>query len=207
MNPFKRHEEPKPPPPAPADTEPKPAGGDTPEPFSIVDETAALIEQLQHEAERLRAERDQAATERDRAVADWKRAMADFQNFQRRAAGNEHSAREQAVRGVLHSILPLVDHFDVALSLNPDASSAKQVIDGVSMIKDELLRALTVHGVQVIRPGRNDPFDPNQHKAIVQQPAEGVEAGNVVQTLRLGYALEGRVLRPAEVMVATGSEG
>ncbi len=172
-----------------------------------VDETAALIEQLEREVAALRAERDAAAGERDQAQAAWKHALADFQNFQRRAAQNEQTARDQAVRGVLHSILPVIDHFEMALTLNPEASSARQVMDGVSMIKGELLRAISLHGVQVINPQAGEPFDAGKHKAIAQQPAPGVAAGHVAHTARIGYALEGRVIRPAEVLVAAEEPG
>jgi molecular chaperone GrpE len=203
MNPFKRKDESKPDP----ETGPIPA-----DPGSMadgVDETAALIDQLERQLDTLRQERDAAVSERDQAQAAWKHAMADFQNFQRRSVQNEQSAREQAVRSVLHSILPVVDHFEMALALNPEASTARQVIDGVSMIKDELLRAVSLHGVQVIKPARGEAFDASRHKAIAQQPAvpADVSAGNVLMAVRVGYEMDGRVIRPAEVIVASAGGG
>lgn len=159
------------------------------------DQTAALIDQLQADVAKFAAERDQA-------VAAYKQSLAEFANYQRRALTSEQQAREQAVRKTLESIIPVMDHFELALAQNPETATAKSVIDGVSMIKDELLRALSAQGVEAIRPGAGEAFDANRHKAIVQQPAEGVEPGAVVQTLRTGFMLGGRVIRPAEVIVA-----
>lgn len=159
------------------------------------DQTAALIDQLQAELSQVRAERDTAQ-------AAYKQSLADFANFQRRSLLSEQQAREQAVRRVLESIIPVVDHFEMALSQNPETATAKSVIDGVSMIKDELLRVLAGQGVVIIKPAAGDEFDAVRHKAIVQQAAEGVEPGRVVLTVRQGFAFEGRVVRPAEVIVA-----
>jgi molecular chaperone GrpE len=215
MNPFKRKDE--------SSKTPSPAGGAGDESLGGaeggggsggdmsggegVDETAALIDQLQAEIEGLRADQLRLTRERDEAQAAWKHALADFQNFQRRASQNEQTAREQGVRGVLHSVVPVVDHFEMALSLNPEASTAKQVIDGVSMIKDELVRALELHGVRAIRPAPGEAFDASAHKAIGQQPVPGVQPGSVALTVRIGYMLDGRVVRPAEVLVAAEPGG
>ncbi|MGD9690771.1 MAG: nucleotide exchange factor GrpE [Phycisphaerales bacterium] len=165
------------------------AGADGP------DETAALIEQLDQQIVRLTAERDEA-------VAAHKHALADFQNYQRRAWQNEQQAREQATRGVLGSIISVVDHFDMALNQDPAKTTAGAIIAGVTMIKDELLTALTAHGVGIIRPARGDAFDPTRHEAVMQQPGEGVEAGHIVSLARLGYTVNERVVRPAQVIVA-----
>jgi molecular chaperone GrpE len=145
--------------------------------------------------ERLRAERDELNDK-------YLRALAEFQNYQRRAFNNEKEARQQGVSSVLNSILPVMDHFDMALTLDPAKASAQQVIDGVKVIRAELLRALQSAGVGVINPGSNDEFDPGQHQAIMQQPAAGVEPGHIVSTFQPGYTLGERVVRPAKVVVA-----
>jgi molecular chaperone GrpE len=79
-------------------------------------------------------------------------------------------------------------------------------VSGLRVIRDELMRVLQSLGVGVLSPARNDEFVPGRHEAVVQQSAEGVEPGRIVQTLQAGYTLSGptgdRVLRPAKVMVA-----
>lgn len=159
------------------------------------DETAALIEELQKQISDL-------AKARDEAQGAYTRTLADYSNSQRRALSNEQQAREQGVRGVLMSIMPVVDHFELALSQDPERASAKDVIDGVAMIKDELLRALAAQGIGLIRPGKGEPFDPTRHEAVLQQQVEGVAPGHVVMTLRIGYTLNDRIVRPAQVAVA-----
>ncbi|MFN0011362.1 MAG: nucleotide exchange factor GrpE [Phycisphaerales bacterium] len=206
MNPFKRNK-PEPDPADPRGAEPGAAGSAPADPsaadaaarLDTVDETAALIDDLS-----LRV--DALTRERDAAQEAHKRALAEFQNYQRRSLTNEQQAREFGVRGVLQSVMPVVDHFDMALGLDAEKTTAKQVMGGVAMIKDELLRVLGAHGVAVIRPAPGDAFDPNQHEAIVHVPASTVGDGCVVATLRLGYSLSGRVVRPAQVSIAKGAE-
>ncbi len=191
MNPFRS--KPKPDQPDPKG-EPSPASEDG----HGVDETAALIEQLDQQVARLTSERDEA-------LDAHKRALADYQNYQRRALQNEQWAREQALRGVLSSVMTVLDHFDMALSQDPAKTTTGSIIQGVSMIKNELLMAVQAHGVGLIRPSRNEVFDPQRHEAIMQQsPAGGspVEPGHIVSTLRIGYTVNDRIVRPAQVSVA-----
>ncbi|MBA4120099.1 MAG: nucleotide exchange factor GrpE [Isosphaera sp.] len=202
MNPFRRHN------PAPDEPE-RPAEASAPgpaEPSADPDQTAALIDALQADAQRLQKEAEELRAQRDSATEGHKRALADFQNFQRRSAINEREAREQGVRDVLHGVMNVVDHCDMALSQGQEQTTVAAVIQGVSIIRDELLRALQLRGVGVIRPERGEAFDPAVHKAIAQQPAQGVEAGAVLATLRVGFSLDGRLVRPAEVMVAMAGD-
>jgi molecular chaperone GrpE len=142
------------------------------------------------------------AEERIRAM----RLMADFQNFQRRATSNERVARAQGISAVVTSVVPVIDHFDLALAQDPSKASVQQIVEGVKVIREELLRVLTRHGVQVVSPVQNDVFVPGKHEAIMQMPAEGVASGHVAQTFQPGFVLrEGEqefVLRPAKVAVA-----
>lgn len=184
----------------PSEPHAHPAAPAAPDAAQGPDETAALLDDLQRQVAELTKARDEAQDA-------YTRVLADYSNSQRRAGSNEQQAREQGIRGVLLSVMPVVDHFDLALCQDPDKASAKHVIDGVAMIKDELLRALTAHGIGLVRPGRNDAFDPNRHEAVVQQSAEGVEPGHVVATLRIGYTLNDRIVRPAQVSVAPAVGG
>jgi molecular chaperone GrpE len=130
------------------------------------------------------------------------RARADFQNYQRRAITNERDAREWGAAGVLESMVSVIDHFDVALSQDPEKSSAASIIDGVKLIKGEMIRALKDHGVTAIEPGVGDELDPGRHEAIGHRATEGVEPGRVSMVMQVGYAMGDRVLRPAKVFVA-----
>lgn len=130
-----------------------------------------------------------------------KRTMADFQNYQRRAMQNEHEARRQGVSAVVMSVVPVIDHFDLALNQKADGAAAG-ILEGVKVIRAELIRALERQGVTVINPPVNEAFDPTRHEAIMQQGGDGVDPGHISATLQPGFELGDRVIRSAKVAVA-----
>ena len=136
------------------------------------------------------------------------RLMADFQNYQRRALQNEVVAKQQGIASVAMTLTTVVDHFDTALSQTSASASPEQILAGLKLIRDELVKGLAQHGVTSISPAPNDLFEPGRHEAVMQQKAQGVDPGHVVTTFQAGYALSGsggvpeRVLRPAKVVVA-----
>lgn len=145
----------------------------------------------------------QLTAELDDAKARALRLMADYQNFQRRSHLNEDVAKQQGIASVVSSVVPVLDHFDLALMQDPSKASAEQIIAGVRVIREELLKALAQRGVGVIAPQPNDEFNPGRHEAVMQQPADGIFPGHIVQCYQLGYTLgPERVLRPAKVVVA-----
>jgi molecular chaperone GrpE len=149
--------------------------------------------------------RDALARERDDLADKLLRAAADFQNYQRRAANNEREASTSARVGVVQAVVPVLDHFSMALNHDPAKATAAQVLEGVTLIRGELLGILARFGVETIEPKPNDEFDPTRHEALLHQPAEGVAPGHVSACHRVGYALGERVIRPAQVAVAPGA--
>lgn len=166
---------------------------DTPTPEGP--EEATGLDEAQAQAEALRAE---IAELNARNL----RTLADYQNSQRRAAANEREARQQGVTSVIQSVLPVLDHFDLALGVDTTKASAEQVVSGVKVIRDELMKVLQNQGVGIIAPAPGDEFDPKKHQAVTQQAADGVAPGRIAATLQSGYALGDRVIRPAMVSVA-----
>lgn len=160
----------------------------------------------------LRSDMDDPASATDQMLATlraeledvndkWRRAMADFQNYQRRAHQNEQEARKQAISSVVMSVVPVIDHFDLALNQKAEGSAAG-ILEGVKVIRAELIRALEKNGVRVINPACNEPFDPIRHEAITQQSVEGVEPGHITTTFQPGFEYGDRVIRSAKVAVA-----
>lgn len=176
--------------PQPDASEPDPAG----EPMSSAGGPSP-DEDLHEQVLRLTRERDEAATQ-------WKRSLADFQNYQRRALQNEREAKTQGATSVLTSVLPVLDNFDLALTQPAPDDASRKILEGVNVIRAELLRVLENHGVTILHPKANDEFDPNRHSAITQQPGEGVLPGHVSATFQPGYAMGDRVIRSAKVAVA-----
>lgn len=129
------------------------------------------------------------------------RMAADHQNFQRRASGNEREARTSATQGVVQSLIPLLDTFEMALMQDPEKVSSQMVMDGVKMIRDEFMRMLSGYGVSPINPSVGDEFNPAEHAAMMQQAVEGIEPGHISMSMGIGFKLGERVVRPAKVAV------
>jgi len=133
--------------------------------------------------------------------AKYLRTVADYQNSVRRSVKDSEEARHQGTKSVVLNVLTVLDHFDLALSQDVAKTSAEQIVGGVKVIRDELMKVLQSHGVAVLSPRPNDAFDPNRHQAVTQQNAPGIDPGHVVATLQAGYMLGDRVIRPAMVSV------
>jgi molecular chaperone GrpE len=140
--------------------------------------------------------------QRDDNFGRFQAMAAEHQNFQRRASMNENEARISSRQGVVQALIPLMDHFEMALMQDPEKVSAKDVIAGVEMIRSEFLRMLSGYGVSAIEPKVGDVFDPGPHAAMMQQAADGIEPGHISLVMGVGYKLGDRVIRPAKVGVA-----
>ena len=95
-------------------------------------------------------------------------------------------------------IEPALDHLELALKA---AEGHEDVVKGFHMVAGELRAALERVGIQPFSP-KGEPFDPNEHEAMAQQPVEDAEPGTVVEVYQSGYRINGAVLRPARVVVA-----
>ena len=146
-----------------------------------------------------------AIAERDELFGKLQRLAADHQNFQRRAKLNEDEAQDQAKRGVLQSIIPVLDQFELAIGQKTEGVTPESILGGVKLIQSELLRVLGNCGVSTIAPEPGEEFDPLRHEAMLQQPGEGIEPGHVTQCLGIGYMLGERTVRPAKVAIAPSS--
>lgn len=138
----------------------------------------------------------------DEALAARKRALADFANYQRRAAETEAQAAEAGVARVVRSLLGVLDHFDLALDQRSQEITLQQLLGGVKMARDELLKALASHGLQRLQPSVGEEFDPHRHEAVMREPAGDVASDHIVSVVQTGYMMGEMVLRPAKVTVA-----
>jgi molecular chaperone GrpE len=134
------------------------------------------------------------------------RTIADYQNSQRRALQNEQQAKADGVSRIVSDVAVVLDHFDLALGQDPAKVTPEQLIGGVRVIREELVKILSRNGVTLIQPQPNDEFQPGRHEAVMQQPADGIHPGHIVATFQPGYLLTmltgERVIRPAKVAVA-----
>lgn len=147
---------------------------------------------------------DRLAAERDEAVAARQRALADFANFQRRSSENEARARTGGLVSLARALMPVLDHFDLALAQDLSKVSVEQMAKSIEMTRAELQKVLEQNGIARIDPAPGTEFDPMQHDAVMRQPAEGVAPGAVTLRFQTGWRLGESVLRPAKVAVAPG---
>lgn len=154
-------------------------------------------------AEQLEAARQEAAAAQDRYL----RALADLENFRRRSVREKEELRAFAAARVVEDLLPVLDNLSLGLAAAKAPNAAlSTLIGGIEMVATQLKSALVNHGLQEIAPA-GAPFDPNLHEALSQQPSAEVPEGHVLQVVRTGYSLNGRLLRPASVIVSAGASG
>lgn len=168
----------------------------------FVDDRAPEPEEARDAIRALEERLAAADAELAQAKGDVLRAVADFQNLQRRTAEQEPRVRLGAAGGVVRQVIPVLDHFDLALAQDPSRMTVAAAIDGLRIVRGELIKALERSGVELIQPKAGDAFDPHRAEAIMQSPAQGVEPGCVSMLLQPGYLLGDTVLRPAKVAVA-----
>lgn len=134
------------------------------------------------------------------------RAAADLENFRRRAVREKDEMRTLATGRVLEDIFPVLDNLSLAVNAakQPNAD-VKTLVGGVEMVLTQLKSALGNHGLKEINPA-GQPFDPHQHEAISHLPSSSVKEEHVITVVRTGYSLNGRLLRPAAVVVSSGPD-
>jgi molecular chaperone GrpE len=150
---------------------------------------------------------DALATAKAEAAANYDkfmRAAADLENFRRRAVREKDELRQLVTARVVEDMLPALDNLALGLAAakQPNAD-LKSLVGGIDMVLAQLRSALANHGLKEINPA-GQPFDPHQHESISHQPSADVKEEHVLTVVRTGYSLNGRLLRPAAVILSGG---
>ena len=153
--------------------------------------TAAELEEL----------RRQLADKQDRLL----RALAEVDNVKRRTQRERDEYVRYANEGLVRDLLPILDNFDRALEAARATQEAAKVVEGVALIQRELLKALERIGVTRYS-AVGERFDPNRHEATGRVVSVNQPPDTVVAELTPGYVLNGRLLRPAQVVVAAAPD-
>lgn len=157
---------------------------------------------------------DQVIAERD----EWKdralRTAAELENLRRRAETQANDARAYAIQRFAKDLLTVADTLERGVQAAPKGLSPEQggeavagVVTGMELTLKSLLSAFEANNLQRVAPEAGEAFDPHVHQAMMEQPSETVQGGQVIQTLQPGYALFGRTVRPAMVVVAAKGSG
>ena len=131
------------------------------------------------------------------------RTRAEIDNIRRRTEQDVEKAHKFALEKFAKDILNTIDNLERALATpkNTEEESVKALFDGVELTLKELLATVARFGVEPVG-AVGEAFNPDLHQAISMQPAEGFESNQIITVLQKGYLLNGRVIRPAMVMVA-----
>jgi molecular chaperone GrpE len=174
------------------------AVADAEQPEAVTDESASgNSDELSLEDEVAQLQEDLAAA-RDAAL----RAQADAQNVKRRAEQDVEKARKFALERFAGELLPVVDNLERALeSTAGDDEALRPIAEGVELTLKSFMDVLGKNNVEVVDP-QGEPFDPNLHQAMSMVENNEVEPNTVVAVMQKGYTLNGRLVRPAMVMVS-----
>lgn len=154
---------------------------------------------LAAELEAAKAQAEAAQTALNTAKDQLLRTAAEYENFRKRSAREQDAAFNNGVGFAVSQILSILDTLDMAANAPTTDENYKK---GVMMTLDKAAQAFKVLKVEEI-PALGQPFDPQLHSAVMQQPAaEGQESGTVVQVFQKGYKLGDKVVRHATVVVA-----
>lgn len=162
-----------------------------------LEEAIARVQELE---EQLKNQIEEAANKEQDILL---RSRAEIENLRRRTEQDVEKAHKFALEKFSKDILNTIDNLERALATpaNKEDESVKALFDGVELTLKELVSTVGRFGVEAVGVV-GETFNPDLHQAISMQPAEGFETNQISVVLQKGYTLNGRVIRPAMVMVA-----
>jgi molecular chaperone GrpE len=147
------------------------------------------------------ADLNAARAEAESHLDDLRRLQADFDNYRKRTLREQTARAASASQALVAKLLPVLDNFELAVSAAEQSRDFDRMLKGVEMVFGELREVLQGEGLVKIE-AEGKPFDPERHEAVIAVEEEDTEPGMVVDIVRAGYELRGKVLRPAMVKVA-----
>ncbi|KOQ96837.1 molecular chaperone GrpE [Haemophilus sp. C1] len=170
------------------------------EPSQELDPLEEAIARVQELEEQLKTQIEEAANKEQDILL---RSRAEIENLRRRTEQDVEKAHKFALEKFSKDILNTIDNLERALATpaNKEDESVKALFDGVELTLKELVSTVGRFGIEAVGVV-GEAFNPDLHQAISMQPAEGFETNQISVVLQKGYTLNGRVIRPAMVMVA-----
>ena len=133
------------------------------------------------------------------------RAVAELENYRKRMDRELENARKYAIERFAQELVSVADSLEAGINAG-SASSGSALLEGSTATLKQLLRAFDKAGIKVIDP-KGQPFDPAWHEAMVAQESRDQPANTVLSVIQKGYSLNGRLLRPARVVVSKAPGG
>jgi molecular chaperone GrpE len=164
------------------------------------DATEAL-EEVEASDDAIAADLEKARAEAESYLDDLRRLQADFDNYRKRTLREQTARAASASQALVARLLPVLDNFELAVSSAEHSRDFDRMLKGVEMVFGEFREVMEGEGLVKIE-AEGKPFDPERHEAVIAVEQEDTEPGMVVDIVRTGYELRGKVLRPAMVKVA-----
>ncbi|MGJ8691176.1 MAG: nucleotide exchange factor GrpE [Thalassotalea sp.] len=166
--------------------------------FDFAADTISIEQEKINELElSLAASQQTVADQKDSVI----RAKAEVDNVRRRAAQDVEKARKFALEKFVGELLPVADNLERAIEAFTEEEKAEDKHQGVELTLQGFLAGLAKFDVEAIEP-QDQPFNPELHQAMSMQEVPGVEPNTVIAVMQKGYSLNGRLIRPAMVMVS-----
>lgn len=185
----------------PAEPQPAPAGAAS----ASSDLDAAAAAQAAQVAADISAQIETLRKERDDHYNHFVRAMADLENYRRRVAREKDELRQFGTRDLIEAIIPVFEGLSLAIKSASTATDPQVIAQGVTLVLDQFRTILASKGLTEINPAPGSEFDPHQHESIARGPSDTIPEEKILQVVRTGFSLNGRIIRPASVVLSAGS--
>lgn len=145
------------------------------------------------------------ASKADECLDKMLRTQADYDNRRKRQDKEKLDFLKFANEGLITELLRVMDDFERAIDSAKNTNDAKVLLQGIEMVRHDFVDILKDSGLKTIDP-KGQPFDPEKHEAIEHVEDDTHPANTVLEVMRKGYELNGKVLRPATVKVSDKKE-
>ena len=152
------------------------------------------VEFLQGQLEKLQ---EQSKVSLDKVV----RAQAEMENLRKRAARDVENAHKYALEKFTDELLPIMDSLELGLSASVKAKNLDDLCKGMELTLEMFNTVMEKFGITMIEP-KGEKFDPELHDAVSMQETDDSNSGIIIEVMQKGYTLNGRLIRPAMVVVA-----
>lgn len=169
----------------------------------------AAAEEVSEEPKELTLEEQLAASKSEAAdnYNNYLRSVADLDTYRRRVMREKDELKQYAISGLLEDFLPVYDNLGLGLMSAEQTSDPKIVVQGIQMVMAQFKSLLEDNGISEVAPAPGAEFDPNEAEAFQTKPSDDIEEGKVLTLMRKGFRLNGRLIRPASVVVSGGPAG
>ncbi|SVB23929.1 uncharacterized protein METZ01_LOCUS176783 [marine metagenome] len=152
------------------------------------------VEFLQGQLEKLQ---EQSKVSLDKVV----RAQAEMENLRKRAARDVENAHKYALEKFTNELLPIMDSLELGLSASVKAKNLDDLCKGMELTLEMFNTVMEKFGITMIEP-KGEKFNPELHDAVSMQETDDSNSGIIIEVMQKGYTLNGRLIRPAMVVVA-----